>query len=134
MIAAGIRRAMVAHARRDAPNECAGFLVGRGAHVIAAVPMQNAAASRTRYRIDDAAHIELRRHLRAFSPPITIVGVYHSHPATAPVPSETDIAEAHYPEWCYVIVGLKGRQASVRAYRIRHGRTRDVTIVPTAGA
>jgi proteasome lid subunit RPN8/RPN11 len=53
----------------------------------------------TRYRIDDAAHVGLRRVLRGFVPAISIVGVYHSHPAGDAVPSPSDIAEAMYPDW-----------------------------------
>jgi len=129
-----VRRAIVAHARRDRPHECAGFLIGRGRRVIAAAPMENVAASPVRYRIDDAAHIDLRRTLRALSPPLEIVGVYHSHPTGDPVPSPTDIAEAHYPDWFHVIVGLKAGRARVRAFAIGRGNVRELTIVSGAAA
>jgi len=129
-----VRRAIVAHAEREAPNECVGFLVGRGAHVIAAVPLQNVAASRTRYRVDDAAHLQLRRQLRSFAPPIEILGVYHSHPAGDPVPSPTDVAEAHYPDWVHVIVGLRRRARPLRAYKIRQGRVFDVRLIAATAA
>lgn len=112
---------MLAHARRDAPLECCGLLVGRARRgivdVVAAVPMRNVAASPVRFRVDDSEHIDLRRLLRRFAPPLTIVGVYHSHPSGPPEPSATDVAEAGYPEWAYVIVGLAGR-ARVRAFAL----------------
>jgi len=93
-----------------------------------AVPMANIAASRTRYQIDDTAHIRLRRALRGFAPPLEIVGVYHSHPAGSAAPSPTDVAEAMYPDWIYIIVGLAGRRPSVAAFRIRHGRAREIAL------
>src|SRR4030095_10291806 len=36
--------AIVAHARRDAPNECCGLLVGRPGEILEAVPASNGAA------------------------------------------------------------------------------------------
>ena len=64
-----------------------------------------------RYRVDDRAHIELRRVLRGVRPALSILGVYHSHPAGDAWPSETDVAEALYPDWTHLIVGLGGRTA-----------------------
>lgn len=112
-----VRRAIIAHAREDAPNECCGFLVGRGRDVIAAVRLRNVVKSPTRFRVDPREHIEVRRMLRRFEPPLDIVGLYHSHPASAPIPSPTDLAEAHYREWLYVIVGLAGPRPRIRAWR-----------------
>ena len=119
-----VRRAIVAHARREAPNECCGFLLGAGRRVAYAMPMRNVAESRTRYQIDDAANIELRRLLRGVSPALSIVGVYHSHPAGDAEPSPTDIREAMYPDWLYVIVGLKRTRAVVRAFSLTRRRAR----------
>ena len=123
-----VRDAITTQARRERPHECCGFLLGNGARVAHAVPMRNVAASATRYRIDDVAHIELRRVLRLFAPALSIVGVYHSHPAGDAIASATDLAEAWYPEWAYVIVGLGRRRPSLRAFRIRTGRVRRLAI------
>ena len=124
----GVRRAIVTHARRDRPRECCGFLVGSGRRVRHAVPMPNVAPGETRYRVDDRAHIELRKLLRQFAPPLGIVGVYHSHPNGRAEPSPSDVAEAMYPEWIHVIVGLGGGAARVRAFRIARGRVRPVAV------
>ena len=123
-----VRRAMVAQARREHPQECCGLLVGDRGHVQFAVSMRNIAASATRYRVDDAAHLELRRVLRQFSPRLSIIGVYHSHPAGAAEPSRTDIDEAMYPEWAYIIIGHEPRRMSVRAFRICAGTVRELGI------
>jgi proteasome lid subunit RPN8/RPN11 len=122
VLSSAVRRAVIGHARRDWPMECCGFLIGSRRAVCFAMPAINVAKSRTRYRIDDRAHVELRRVLRRVSPTLEIRGIYHSHPVGAAVPSETDLAEAFYPEWVHVIVGLGGRRASMRAYWIRGGR------------
>ena len=131
-ISRAVLAGIVRHARRDRPRECCGLLVGKRGRVLAAVATRNLANGRSRYRIDDAAHIALRRILRACSPTLAIVGVYHSHPAGHARPSETDIAEAFYPGWIHLIAGLKGR-ASVRAYRIANGRVQEVSIRRKSG-
>lgn len=126
-IAPGVLGAIARHARSARPRECCGFLVGRPYRVAFAVGTTNVAAGDTRYRIGDAAHIELRRALRRFRPSLEIVGVYHSHPSGEPRPSARDIAEAFYPAWVHVIVGLRPRVA-IRAYRIANGRVADIVI------
>lgn len=118
-----VRKAIIAHARRERPNECCGLLVGTVREYLFAVAMTNVApAPAVRYRIDDRAHIELRRLLRRCSPPLLIRGVYHSHPAGDARPSPTDIAEALYPEWLHVIVGLGPKPPRIGAFRIKKGR------------
>src|SRR5690606_21588259 len=93
-----LRRTMLDHARRDAPRECCGFLVGTPRRVVRTVPMENVAPELTRFRIADAAHIALRRALRRERPRLSIVGVYHSHPNGVAWPSPSDVADAWYPE------------------------------------
>jgi len=116
-----IRRALLDHARREQPLECCGLLLGRGRRVGWIAVMENRARSRARFRIDPKTHIDLRRALRAVSPPVEIVGVYHSHPAGPAWPSDTDVREACYPEWVYVVIGLGRRVPQIRAFRIAAG-------------
>jgi proteasome lid subunit RPN8/RPN11 len=123
-----VRRAIVDHARRDRPFECCGFVVGSVRRAAFVVPMPNVARSRVRYRIDDRAHIELRRMLRGVRPALSIIGVYHSHPAGRSYPSITDVDEAFYPDWTHVIVGFTGERAMLRAFQIRHGRIHAVAL------
>jgi len=122
-----VRLELVAQAIEARPVECCGLLVGRGRHIVAAVPMRNVAESRVRFRLDDRAHLDLRRTLRVLRPALDIVGVYHSHPAGRAWPSETDIEQSYYPDWAFVIVGLAGRPR-VAAFRIRNGRARPWAI------
>jgi proteasome lid subunit RPN8/RPN11 len=117
-----VRQAVVDHARRDRPLECCGLLIGRGGHVTAAVPMRNVAASPTRFRVDDREHIALRRAIRLHTPPLEVLGVYHSHPSGPARPSPTDLAEAHYPEWLYVVAGIDRERVRVRGFVLEGGR------------
>lgn len=131
-IPADALQAIACHARRAHPRECCGFLIGARRRVLFAVATRNIARGRSRFRIDDATHIELRRALRRFAPALEIVGIYHSHPNGEARPSPTDVSEAFYPAWTYLIVGMR-RRVSIRAFRIAGSRTEKVAIHTESG-
>lgn len=127
-IAGVVVDAMVAHARREAPQECCGLLVGTGNIVYRAVPTRNAAASRTRYLIDPSEHFALIRELRGTAH--DIIGAYHSHPASAAIPSPTDIAGAWSADFVYVIVSVENEaRPDVRAFTIGNGNSIPVGLL-----
>ncbi|HSR53564.1 MAG TPA: M67 family metallopeptidase [Acidobacteriota bacterium] len=106
---------MIAQARREAPLECCGLLTGRGGRVEQAVPMVNAAASATRFEVAPADLFQFFRELRRSGQ--TLVGIYHSHPASPAVPSPRDVSEFHYPEAHCWIISLAQEPPSVRCWR-----------------
>lgn len=120
--------AMIAHARDEDPNECCGLLVGCDGVVDECIRARNLRASPTEYLVDPADHFEAIRQARAAGR--TIVGAYHSHPRSPAVPSPTDVSEAHYPEFVYVIVSLAAPGTpDVHAYAIRGGRFASIELV-----
>jgi proteasome lid subunit RPN8/RPN11 len=123
-----IRRAVVAgvieHAKREAPLECCGLLLGADGLIEAFIPARNLRNSATAYLIDPADHFAARRGARAEGR--AILGAYHSHPRSAAVPSATDLAEAHDAELLYVIVSLRDEPPDIRAYRLQGGTFVDV--------
>ena len=109
---------MLAHAREDAPRECCGLLIGKDDCVVRSVRAKNLDTQDTRYLIDPTDHFRAIRDARAEG--LDVIGAYHSHPSSAPIPSATDIAEANSgAEFLYVIVSLIGDD--VRAYRVDRG-------------
>jgi proteasome lid subunit RPN8/RPN11 len=117
-IPATVIRDMLAHAREEAPRECCGLLVGKGESVARSVRARNLDRAATRYHIDPEDHFAAIRAARVEG--LEVVGAYHSHPSSAPVPSPTDVAEANSgPDFLYVIVSLINEE--VRAYRIDAG-------------
>ena len=127
VLPAAVRRAIVQHARRDSPRECCGFIIGAEGIADQAVAATNVEPGTTRYQIDPEEHIALRRALRGTGR--NILGVYHSHPAGSPQPSPTDVAEAHYPEWAYVIVGLRNSRASIRAFYLAAPQVIEIPVL-----
>ena len=123
-------RAIVAHARRDAPAECCGLLVGTpghdmaGLHVLEAIPTSNNASDPSReYLIDPADYLsQIRRCRRINGAQATnfgVVGAYHSHPRAGAEPSDTDTVRA-FRDFLFVIVGLDGGGTgmAIRAYTL----------------
>lgn len=119
---------MLAHAQVAAPNECCGLLIGTAERVDRAVRARNLRESPTRFLVDPADHFAAIKSARAQR--TAVVGVYHSHPASAAIPSEKDLAEASYPEYLYVIVVPPGvdRSGEAKAYRLAEGQFKSVEL------
>ncbi len=112
-------------AARAYPAECCGLLFGTGpTEVVTAEPIANAERDERRSVAYLLAPGEYRRaEQRARAVGLEIVGVFHSHPDQAAVPSDSDVAEA-WPGWLYVIVPVEqGRAGVARGWRSRDDRS-----------
>jgi proteasome lid subunit RPN8/RPN11 len=114
--------AIVAHARRDHPDEACGIVAGPTGSDQARrfVPMVNAPRSPTFYEFDSADLLRLYRELddRDEEP----VVIYHSHTATQAYPSRTDVAYASEPGAHYVLVSTADPVTEeFRSFRIVDG-------------
>ena len=89
-----VRDAIVAHARRDHPDEACGIVVGPAGSDRAerVVPMTNAARSPTFYEFDSGEQLRLYREMDDRDEELVVV--YHSHTATEAYPSRTDVGYA----------------------------------------
>jgi proteasome lid subunit RPN8/RPN11 len=118
--------AIVAHARRDFPDEACGVIAGpEGSDQTARlIPMTNADRSPTFFRFDPAEQLALYREMDDNDEEIVVV--YHSHTSTEAYPSRTDISYAAEPQAHYLLVsvaetGAEDGPAEVRSYRILDG-------------
>ena len=126
-LAAGLRGAMCAHARRERPLEACGLLAGEGVRASAFFPTRNALASPTRYDIAPQDLLRVTMDLEARGQGIW--GIFHSHPTTAAYPSPTDVRLAFYPEAYYLICSLADPAAPVlRAFRITDGQIQEYAL------
>jgi proteasome lid subunit RPN8/RPN11 len=122
VIGRAVLDAMVAHARADHPDEACGIVAGPldGNQPLRHVPMTNAERSPTFYRFDPTEQLRVWREMddRDEHP----VVIYHSHTATEPYPSRTDIALATDPDAHYVLISTRNPAADeVRSFRIVDG-------------
>ncbi len=132
--------AIVAHARKDHPDEACGVVAGAEGsdRPERFLPMLNAARSPTFYEFDSADLLKLYRDMDDHGE-VPVV-IYHSHTATEAYPSRTDISYASEPEAHYVLVstrqhgdrtGLVDDEVEFRSFRIVEGQVReeDVDVV-----
>ena len=106
--------AIVVHARRDAPQEACGIIIGIGTQAKQVIPLANTADDPLhRYEVDPAGFV--RAVLAAEQ---QLIGIYHSHPGGDPIPSPTDVHEAAYPDAAYLIVGHKDHIPRLAAWHI----------------
>jgi proteasome lid subunit RPN8/RPN11 len=127
-----IRDAIVAHARRDQPDEACGVVAGAEGsdRPTRYIPMVNAERSPTFYRFDSIEQLKVWREMdEQDEEPVVI---YHSHTATEAFPSRTDIAYASEPNAHYVLVSTRSEdQTDFRSFRITDGVVTEepVTVV-----
>lgn len=117
-------------ARDGYPNEACGILVGvrtaaEGGPATRFEPMRNAAASPYRYYLGPT---DLLRVVEIEDAGEQLWGIFHSHVGSPAEPSATDIGLAQYPDALSVICSLAGEVPTVRAWSIRDGVVREVTL------
>jgi len=133
--------AIVAHARRDHPDEACGVVAGPvgSDRPTRHIPMLNAARSPTFYELDSTDLLRLYQDMDARDEEPVVI--YHSHTATQAYPSPTDIDLAQEPGAHYVLVSTRecgngGGPVEFRSFRIIDGDVSEegVTVVPSLDA
>ncbi len=122
--------AIVAHAKRDHPDEACGIVAGPEGSDLPTrfIPMTNAAGSPTFYEFDSTELLALYKQMWAADEETVVV--YHSHTATEAYPSRTDIGLASEPGAHYVLVSTREHGNSegpveFRSYRIVDGQVTE---------
>jgi proteasome lid subunit RPN8/RPN11 len=112
---------LATHACAETPHECCGVLVGQGGDVREAIPVEN--VSPTPQTAFVMSPVDLARALTGLEKRgLALVGFYHSHPQTEPIPSGRDVAESLYPDVAHLIISLKDESSpAVMAWRIGVG-------------
>ena len=121
--------AVVAHARKEHPNEACGIVAGPLGSDRAQrfVPMTNAACSPTFYSFDVDEQLQAWQEMdeRREEP----VVVYHSHTSTEAYPSRSDIEYAHLDTSHFVLVSTRDTDGlgefQFRSFRIVDGKVTE---------
>lgn len=125
---------IVEQGRAGKPLEICGLLAGRQSTLDGEVntvvqevlPVESDDKSPLTYSVNAQGYMDAYKH--AAQNGLKIVGIYHTHPATQPYPSKTDVARAHwgdtddllFPEYSYLIVSLRDvENPEPRSYKIR---------------
>lgn len=121
---------IVAHARRDHPDEACGLVAGRDGRPTRVIAMTNAARSPTFYEMDPLEQLRVFTEMDDAGEDLLVI--YHSHTATEAYPSRTDITIAGYPDAHYVVVSTRQHDdVEFRSFRIADGAVSEepVTVV-----
>lgn len=121
---------LVAHAESTS-DECCGFLLGHdreGRVVTTVLPAENMSVDRSiRFEVDPLEYLRAEQYAAANH--LELLGVYHSHPNSTALPSDTDRREAQ-PYFSYVILSLiTQRVADIRSWRLNSQGQFDEEIV-----
>jgi proteasome lid subunit RPN8/RPN11 len=118
---------MVAHAREEAPNECCGLVASSNGDAVRVYRAANAEHSPVKYVVDPRDQIRIQNDIDRNG--WDLGAIYHSHTRTEPFPSQTDVNLArNWPDPIYVIVGVAGDHADVRAFRIVDGTVTETAL------
>lgn len=112
---------MMAHVLAARPQEGCGLLAGQAGRPVKFYACTNVHPQPViRYRIDDRELFHAHREMDAKG--WDLLAIFHSHPASRAYPSQTDVAQAHYPDSLYLIVSLSDpRRPDLHGYWIRDG-------------
>ena len=108
---------VIAHCRSRSPKEACGILAGKDGIVAQVYPMTNTEDSPIGYAMDPKEQLQIEQQMRRRGQ--EMVGIYHSHTASAAYPSSVDVRLAIAPDVSYVLVSLKDpQQPDVKSYRM----------------
>ena len=142
-IPAALYRQITTHLSAAYPKEAAGLLLGTADgsnwHASRMLPLANKFAQAEqyhRYLITAEDMLEGEDHAASFG--LDVVGVFHSHPDSAPEPSAYDCQHA-LPWYLYLIVSIAaGEPAGARAWQLREDRSdfqeAALVVAPAANA
>jgi [CysO sulfur-carrier protein]-S-L-cysteine hydrolase len=118
---------IVAHAREDAPNECCGLIAGTDGQATRVHRARNEFASPMRFNVHPQDLIRITTEIEDGGE--ELVGIYHSHPRSEAVPSQTDVnLAANWPDPLWLICSLADSEPVVRAFSIRDGKVEEVEL------
>lgn len=112
---------VVAHARRDHPDECCGVISGRAGAPARLFEMANADRSPTGFTFDSAEWLTVYRDVEDADEDLFVV--YHSHTATEGYPSRTDVLWSRTTGFAHWLI-VSTREPDVdelRSYQIIDG-------------
>ncbi|MCY4539462.1 MAG: M67 family metallopeptidase [Chloroflexi bacterium] len=113
----GVARAIVDDARAQVPNEACGLIAGDGKTIQSAIPLSNVASSK-RSSFSFAPNEQLGALKRLDAKNLVWMGVYHSHPDSAAIPSMADVEGVGDHGLLQLIVSLKNSKPELQLWRI----------------
>lgn len=118
---------MLAHCKQGHPNEACGILAGKGPEVSKIYRMTNIENSPVIYEMDSQEHFKADKDMRENR--LSLLAIFHSHPATPAYPSKKDISIAFYEDALYIIISFKEEPPEVKGFTIREGAVTEAEVI-----
>lgn len=116
-IAYQVARQIADHGADQYPSEACGLLAGTEDHIAAAFPMRNVAeAAETRFQVDPNEQLQALKAIDEAR--LEWIGIYHSHPRSAPIPSTSDLREWADSGLLQLIVSLERSKPQLKLWRL----------------
>ena len=117
-------QSILAQARKDAPVESCGYLLGTDKETATEnYPMTNIDHSEEHFSFDPKEQFAVLKYAREKG--LKIVGNWHSHPASPSRQSEEDKRLAYDPNILYFILSLAEEKPVLNAFRIEGGEVKE---------
>ncbi len=122
-----IKQQMLDHALASTKNEVCGLLGGKGNEVSHYYPVENIAKQPTRaFYMSAQGQLDAMQLMRVRKE--EIIGIFHSHPNSAAMPSKTDLELASYPDVFNIIVSLRDNPQKLNSFRYEGKKFSRITI------
>ena len=118
---------IIEHARQEYPLEGCGILAGKDGKITDFYPVVNTKKSSSCYLMEPEEQLRVFQEIERTG--VELSAIYHSHPHTAPFPSQRDVENAFYPDSLILIISLKEKNApQIAAFQIEEGRIEKIAI------
>ena len=114
---------LIAQAKKDAPNESSGYLLGMDDNVTENYWMENIDHSPEHFSFAPKDQFAALRHAREKG--LKILANWHSHPASPSRPSQEDLRLAIDPTIRYAILSLLDGEPKLNSFKILNGEVVD---------
>jgi [CysO sulfur-carrier protein]-S-L-cysteine hydrolase len=122
-----MRDQIVNHARREAPRECCGVIVGPAGEFRMLHELKNTYEGVDFYEPEPNQLFQVYREADARGWEFS--ALYHSHPVSVAYPSQRDVEHAGWPDSVYIICSLENPETpSLRAFNIVDGEIAELKI------
>ena len=117
---------LILQARKDAPNESCGYLLGIDGDVTENYWMENIDHSPEHFAFAPRDQFAALRYAREHG--LKILANWHSHPASPSRPSQEDLRLANDPTIRYAILSLLDDEPRLNSFKILNGEVVDKEI------
>ena len=115
---------MIAHSRKEFPNEVCGIMAGKNGKVIKVYEMNNIDASPFTFFMDPKEQFKVMKEIRGLE--MEMIGIYHSHVASQAYPSSHDVELAFYPNVLCTIISLQDtKNPVIKSFKIYEGKIKE---------